>query len=67
MDDADRQQFLGLLHHTVDRCDWYCHAYCLMGNHYHLLIETGTPTLAKGMKVLNGVYKKAKNEVRPYP
>ena len=55
-DDADRQQFLMLLQNTVNRYDWYCHAYCLMGNHYHLLIETGTPTLSKGMKLLNGTY-----------
>lgn len=55
-DDADRQQYLNLLYHTVDRHDWYCHAYCLMGNHYHLLIETSSPTLAKGMKFLNGTY-----------
>ena len=61
VDDADRQQFLGLLHHTVDRCDWYCHAYCLMGNHYHLLIETASPTLAKGMKFLNGTYTQTFN------
>ena len=55
-DDTDRQQFLSLLHHTVERYDWYCHAYCLMDNHYHLLIETNTPTLSKGMKFLNGTY-----------
>lgn len=55
-DDTDRQQFLSLLHHTVDRYDWYCHAYCLMDNHYHLLIETNSPTLSKGMKFLNGTY-----------
>jgi putative transposase len=55
-DDADRRQFLDLLGHTVHRHDWYCHAYCLMGNHYHLLVETSTPTLAKGMKFLNGTY-----------
>jgi len=55
-DDADRQQFLSLLHHTIDRYGWYCHAYCLMDNHYHLLIETNSPTLSKGMKFLNGTY-----------
>jgi len=55
-DDGDRRQFLTLLHNTVNRYDWYCHAYCLMDNHYHLLIETGTPTLSKGMKFLNGTY-----------
>lgn len=45
-----------LLQNTVNRYDWYCHAYCLMDNHYHLLIETNTPTLSKGMKFLNGTY-----------
>lgn len=55
-DDSDRQQFLSLLQNTVERYDWYCHAYCLMDNHYHLLIETHAPTLSKGMKFLNGTY-----------
>lgn len=55
-DDSDRQQFLSLLHNMVSRYDWYCHAYCLMDNHYHLLIETNSPTLSKGMKFLNGTY-----------
>lgn len=55
-DNTDRQQFLSLLQNTVDRLDWYCHAYCLMDNHYHLLIETNSPTLSKGMKFLNGTY-----------
>jgi putative transposase len=54
--DKNRQQFLTLLENTVKRYDWYCHAYCLMGNHYHLLIETNTPALSKGMKYLNGTY-----------
>ena len=45
-----------MLQNTVKRYDWYCHAYCLMDNHYHLLIETNTPTLSKGMKYLNGSY-----------
>ncbi len=55
-DDANRQQFLMLLQNTVNRYDWYCHAYCLMNNHYHLLIETNTPTLSKGMKFFSGTY-----------
>ena len=36
-DDADRQYFLDLLWGTVARRAWLCHAYCLMGNHYHLV------------------------------
>lgn len=55
-DDTDRQQFLSLLQNTLERYDWYCHAYCLMDNHYHLLIETNTPSLSKGMKFINGTY-----------
>jgi putative transposase len=55
-DDSDRQQFLSLLQNTVERHDWYCHAYCLMDNHYHLLIETNSPSLSKGMKFINGTY-----------
>ncbi|MGH7960872.1 MAG: REP-associated tyrosine transposase [Candidatus Binatia bacterium] len=55
-DDTDRQGFLDLLGHTVDRWGWRCHAYCLMSNHYHLLIETPQPNLARGMRHLNGVY-----------
>ena len=59
--DVDREQFLALLQIAVNRYDWYCHAYCLMDNHYHLLIETGSPTLSKGMKFLNGTYTQSFN------
>jgi REP element-mobilizing transposase RayT len=52
--DDDRQQFLELLQRACDRYQWQCHAYCLMSNHYHLLIETQAPTLSKGMKYING-------------
>jgi len=55
-DDDDRNAFLSLLNNSIRRHDWYCHVYCLMSNHYHLLIETSTPTLSKGMKYLNGTY-----------
>lgn len=54
-DDADRK-FLKLLAHAVDRYDWCCHAYCLMGKHSHPPLETGTPSLAKSMRLLNGSY-----------
>jgi hypothetical protein len=46
-DNRDRAKFLDLIDKTRTRFDWYIHAYCLMSNHYHLLIETGTPTLGK--------------------
>ncbi len=59
--DEDRQRFLALLHRACDRYQWQCHAYCLMPNHYHLLIETQMPTLSKGMKYINGTYTQAFN------
>ena len=43
LNNDDRISFLNLLKNANDRCHWYCHAYCLMSNHYHLLIETQTP------------------------
>jgi len=55
-DRADRLTFLELLAQCVDRYAWRCHAYCLMGNHYHLVIETGEATLSRGMRHLNGNY-----------
>lgn len=60
-DDGDRKQFFTLLAHVVDRFGWRCHAYCLMDNHYHLLIETPRPNLSQGMRQLNGRYTQAYN------
>jgi putative transposase len=54
--DSDRQSFLNVLGDVCARYNWSCHAYCLMGNHYHLLIETPDANLSKGMRQLNGVY-----------
>ena len=54
--DSDRGAFLETLAQTVDRYGWLCHAYCLMTNHYHLLIETPNANLSRGMRHLNGVY-----------
>jgi putative transposase len=45
----------------VRRFNWLCHAYCLMDNHYHLLIETPEGNLSKGMRQLNGVYTQKYN------
>lgn len=56
LDDDDRRQFLALLRSTIERFGWRCLAYCLMTNHYHLMIETPAPNLARGMRQLNGVY-----------
>ena len=55
-DDEDRETWLAVLGHVVERYQWLCHAYCLMGNHYHLMIETPQGNLSRGMRHLNGVY-----------
>lgn len=54
--DTDREMFLDALAHVVDRFGWICHAYCLMSNHYHLMIETPQANLSRGMRQLNGIY-----------
>jgi len=56
LDKDDRARFLDTLADVVDRYGWICHAYCLMTNHYHLLIETPNADLSHGMQLLNGVY-----------
>lgn len=55
-DNGDRKMLLNILAQVIERMHWRCHAYCLMGNHYHLLIETPEPNLARGMRHLNGIY-----------
>jgi REP element-mobilizing transposase RayT len=56
LDEEDREAFLTVLGSVVARFRWLVHAYCLMTNHYHLLIETPEPNLSRGMRQLNGVY-----------
>src|ERR1043166_9032286 len=58
---SDRQIFLDVLENVVERYRWLCHAYCLMSNHYHLLIETLEANLSRGMRQLNGVYTQCYN------
>lgn len=56
VDDRDRARYHAMLGRAVRRCDWFCLAYCQMGNHVHLLIETTTPNLGVGMHWLQGGY-----------
>src|SRR5215469_5219135 len=60
-DDTDRELFLNILAGVTERFHWLCHAFCLMDNHYHLVIETPDANLSKGMRQLNGVYTQAFN------
>jgi REP element-mobilizing transposase RayT len=55
-DSDDRSHFLDILADTIVQFRIVCHAYCLMSNHYHLLIETPEGNLSAGMHRLNSVY-----------
>ena len=55
-DDTDRLHFLTVFGREILQQQWRCYAYCLMGNHYHLLLETPEPNLSRGMGRLNGSY-----------
>ena len=52
----DRIEFLDFLWTTVGTHDWRCQSYCLMGTHYHLIVQTPKANLAAGMQMLNGRY-----------
>lgn len=62
-DDDDRLAFLSVLERVCGTYNWVCHAYCLMDNHYHLLIETPDSNLSKGMRQLNGMYTQTFNRM----
>jgi putative transposase len=54
--DLDRRRFLELLVRSIEIYQWIVHAFVLMTNHYHLLIETPIPNLSRGMRDLDGDY-----------
>jgi putative transposase len=55
-DDSDRQLFLKTLGEAGEKTSWQVHAYCLMNNHFHLVLETPQPNLVAGMKWMLGTY-----------
>jgi len=56
LDDVDRQDFLKTLAEACQKTGWQVHAYCLMTNHYHLVVETPEPNLVAGMAWLQSSY-----------
>src|SRR4051794_34258047 len=60
-DDEDRQRYLQRLAGCIRLMRWSCLAYCLMGNHLHLLVETVEPNLWRGMHRLQGGYAQGFN------
>jgi putative transposase len=61
LDDKDRHRFIDVLARVVSRFHLLLHAYCLMDNHFHLVVETPEANLSKAMRQLNGVYTQAFN------
>ncbi len=61
-DDKDRRDYYSVVFEVCERFNWVIHAYCLMDNHYHLLVETPEGNLSKGMRHLNGVYTQRFNQ-----
>ena len=59
--DTDRENFLLVLEKVCKQYNWSVHSYCLMSNHYHLLVETPDGNLSKGMRQLNGVFTQKYN------
>ena len=55
-DDEDRRRFLETLGQACQKTGWQVHAYCLMPNHFHLVVETPNANLVAGMKWFLGTY-----------
>ncbi|MBU0481188.1 MAG: transposase [Proteobacteria bacterium] len=56
IDAADREAFIKVLQESSELWNFRVSAYCLMSNHYHLLIQTPEGNLSRGMRHINGVY-----------
>ncbi len=61
--DQDREEFLERLGRTVERHELPCLSYCLMGNHYHLIVQTPDARLSKALQELNSGYSRRFNRV----
>jgi REP element-mobilizing transposase RayT len=64
--DHDRQMFLDTLGQACEKTDWLVHAWCLMNNHFHLVLETPRPNLVDGMKWFLGTYTSRFNRRHKY-
>jgi putative transposase len=54
LDNHDRRFFLEVFGMVAARLGWRCYTYCLLSNHYHLVVQTPNADLSEGMRVLNG-------------
>jgi putative transposase len=62
--DADYDRFVRLLTPIGNAHGWRCQIFCVMGTHYHLVVESKIRDLADGMEALNGRYAKLFNQDR---
>jgi REP element-mobilizing transposase RayT len=62
-DDEDRAFFIALLRLVARRHEWVVHAYCLMDNHYHVIVATRLERLSVGFHRLNGTHAQRFNEL----
>lgn len=62
---GDRAVFIKLLERTVRRYGWQLHAYVLMGNHFHLLLDTPMANIGDGMRYLKSAYALWFNDLKP--
>jgi putative transposase len=60
-DDVDRRRFVKLVGEAAGRYRLLCHSYCLMANHYHVVIECSDTNLSAAMNWLNGVFAQYSN------
>lgn len=58
--------FLRIVAYVLRKDGWLCHQYCLIPNHYHLLIQTPDPNLSRGMHRLNSTFAHAFNDVHAF-
>lgn len=56
LDDRDRHRFIQTALEVKSRFDWRVLTYSLLGNHYHLVVRTPSPTLSRAVRQLNGVH-----------
>jgi len=63
--EGDRAVFQALLARTVARYVWNLHAYCVMGNHFHLVLDTPNANIARGMQYLKSSYALWFNDCKP--
>src|SRR6476619_3597577 len=66
VDDVDRQDLLRTLAEACLKADWQVHAYCLMRNHFHLVLETPQANLVAGMRWLLSTYTARFNRKHKY-